>query len=120
MTTPRKRVPASAPKPQDRTPKKSAAARKAEADGFVVIEACGLKLRIELDNIPIKALLRFEGLNDDLTEIPKEEKPKADLQGTMELLGAEQWAALLARNPGTRDFAEIGEKFQSLVGNSGN
>lgn len=116
-TTPRKRVPASAPKPQDHKPKKSAAARQADADGFAIIEQCGVELRIDLKNLPVKALLRFEGLKDDLTEFSKEEKPKAELMGTMELLGPEQWAALLAKNPGLQDFEEIGQKFQELLGN---
>lgn len=120
--TARKAIPANAPKPQDRKPRKSAAARQAEADGFAVIEQCGLKLRIDLTNLPIKAMLRFQGLKDDLTEFDKEERPKAELLGTRELLGAKQWEQLLAKDPGTRDFQEISDKFVELLGleNQGN
>ena len=111
------KVPAGARAPQDRKPKKSAAARKAEADGVAVIRQCGIELRIELDNVPVKALLRFDGRNDDLSKIEEPDLPAAQLEGSMFLLGAKQWAALLERNPGTRDFAQIGEKFAALVGN---
>ncbi|SIH58732.1 hypothetical protein [Mycobacteroides abscessus] len=117
---PRKRVPANAPKPQDHKPKTSAQARKAEAEGVVVIEHNGLALRIDLNNPPIKALLRLQGLKDDLTEFSEDERPLANLQGSMELLGPEQWSALLAKNPGVRDFAEISGKLSEALAGSGN
>lgn len=120
MATPRKSIPANAPKPQDRKPKKSAAARKAEAEGVALIEHLGLTLRIDLDNLPIKALLRLQGLKDDLTEFGEDERPLAALQGSKELLGSDQWEALLAKNPGVRDFAEISEKLSEAVVPAGN
>src|SRR5262245_16357645 len=106
-TAPRKRVPATAPRPQDHKPKKSAAARQAEADGVAIIEQCGVELRIDMGNLPIKALMRLDGLNDDLTSMGEVEKRRSELMAFMELLGPEQWAALLDKNPGTRDFAEF-------------
>lgn len=103
-TTPRKRVPASAPKPQDRRPKKSTEARQAEADGFVNIEQCGITLRIPIgDNVPLTAYMAFK--NDD------------ELRGTELLLGPDQWAAFLKKNPTVGDFAEIGTKLNDLLGN---
>lgn len=110
-------VPSTAPRPQDRKPKKSAAARKAEADGFATIEQCGITLRIDMGNLSIPALLAFDGLNEDLTEMSPAEKKLAEMKGFRLLLGPEQWAALLARNPGTRDFEEIGKQFAALAGN---
>lgn len=104
MTTPRKRVPATAPKPQDRNPKKSAEARQAEADGFVAIEQCGVTLKIPIaGKVPLKAYMAFK--NND------------ELRGTELLLGEKQWAAFLEKNPTVDDFAEIGEKLTDLMGN---
>lgn len=104
MATPRKRVPATAPKPQDRKPKKSAEARQAEADGFVTIEQCGVTLKIPLaGKVPLKAYMAF--------------KKGDELAGTELLLGEKQWAAFLEKNPIVEDFAEIGEKLTDLMGN---
>ena len=109
MTTPRKaaprkRVPDSAPKPQDHKPKKSAEARQAEADGFVTINQCGIALKIPLaGKVPLKAYMAF--------------KKGDELAGTELLLGEKQWAAFLEKNPTVDDFAEIGEKLTDLVGN---
>lgn len=115
-TTPRKRVPASAPKPQDHKPKKTAAARKAEAEGFVDIDVSGITLKVPAgENVPMKALLRFQGLNDDLT--PLAEGVDGNLLGSAELLGPDQWAKFLAQNPTVKDFQEIGDNLASLVGN---
>lgn len=117
MTEESAAIPEAAKKPQDRKPKKSAAARKAEADGFAAIEVCGITLRIDMSNLSVKALMLFDGLNDDLTEMGPEDKKVAELKGFRLLLGPDQWAALLDRNPGTRDFEEIGKQFSALAGN---
>jgi len=41
-------IPDNAPKPKDRARKKSPDARKAEVDGFIDIEQCGVPLHIPL------------------------------------------------------------------------
>ncbi|MBI3226631.1 MAG: adenylosuccinate synthase [Mycolicibacterium cosmeticum] len=97
-------IPESAPKPQDHQKKKSAAARKAEAEGFVTIEQCGVSLKIPIGGkIPLAAYLAFEA--------------EDELGGTKLLLGDEQWQAFLAANPTLDDFAEVGEKLQAAAGN---
>jgi hypothetical protein len=104
MTTARKRTPAAAPKSQDPKPGSSAEARQAEADGFVIIEQCGVELRVPVaGNVPLKAYVAFK--NDD------------ELGGTELLLGPEQWAAFLEKDPTVDDFNEIGKKLLDLAGN---
>lgn len=97
-------VPDSAPAPQDHKKKKSADARKAEADGYIDVEQCGVPLRIPLgENVPLAAYMAFKA--DD------------EMRGTELLLGAEQWAAFMAANPTVGDFAEIGKKLSEALGN---
>lgn len=115
MTAPRKNIPADAPKPQDRKAKKSAAARKAEAEGSATIEQCGVTLRFPTKNLPMKAVLRYQGLNDDLT--PIEPKQMIPTMGLRELLGAEQWSAFLAKNPTIEDFEQASDKIGEVLGN---
>lgn len=104
MTTTSKRVPGTAPKPQDRKPKKSAEARQAEADGFVTIEQCGVTLKVPVaGKVPLAAYIAF--------------KKGDELGGTELLLGEKQWDAFMAKNPTVDDFAEIGEKLTDLMGN---
>lgn len=105
-TPPRKRVPATAPKPQDHKPKQSTEARKAEAgDGYVTLEQCGLSLRIPIgpETMPLKAYLRF--------------KEGDEVGGTELLLGEEQWETFLAANPTVADFAAIGSAMKEAAGN---
>ena len=84
--------------------KKSADARKAEADGFIDIEQCGVTLRVPLGlKVPLDAYEAFHDGNEML--------------GTKLLLGEEQWAALKAANATVGDFAEIGEKLTEALGN---
>lgn len=97
-------IPEGVSKPQDRKKKKSADARKAEADGFIDIEQCGVSLRIPLgENVPLTAYMAFKA--DD------------EMRGTELLLGADQWAAFMAANPTVGDFAEIGRKLSEVLGN---
>lgn len=97
-------IPEGVSKPQDRKKKKSADARKAEADGFIDIEQCGVSLRIPLgENVPLTAYMAFKA--DD------------EMRGTELLLGDEQWAAFMAANPTVGDFAEIGRKLSEVLGN---
>ena len=97
-------IPDTAPKPQDDKPEKSAAARQAEADGFVTVEQCGVTLRIPVKaKVPLKAYIAFK--NGD------------ELGGTAELLGPDQWAAFLEKNPTLDDYDAIGEKLKELAGN---
>jgi hypothetical protein len=95
------------PEPQDRKPKKKASvgAREAEADdGYVTVEQCGIRLRIPLaGKTPIAAYIAFK--NGD------------ELGGTELLLGADQWAAFMAKNPTMDDFAEVGKKLAEAAGN---
>lgn len=105
-------VPASASKARDRRPRKapaqkatSVAAREAEAsDGFVTIEQCGVTLRIPVGGkVPYKSRIAFLQGDNDL--------------GTELLLGAEQWQALMDRNPTCDEMNEIGAKIQATAGN---
>ena len=97
-------IPEVASKPKDRPKKKSADARKAEADGFVDIEQCGLTLRIPVGKkVPLKAYMAF--------------KDGDEMLGTALLLGTDSWEAFLEKDPTVEDFAEIGEKLTELLGN---
>lgn len=106
------RIPANAPRPQDRKPKKTPAqkaaikALQAEAeDGYVTVEQCGITLHIPVGGkIPLAAVIAFE--QDD------------NLRGTELLLGEEQWAAFLAAKPTLDDFVAIGKQLEEITGNS--
>lgn len=87
------------------TKKASVAAREAEAeDGYVTVEQCGVELRFPVaGKIPLKAFIAFnEGDN---------------IGGTKLLLGEEQWAAFLEKDPTLDDFEAIGNKLQEGSGN---
>lgn len=97
-------IPEGAPAPKDHLKKKSAAARQAEADGYIDIEQCGVPLRIPIaGKVPLKAYMAFR--RDD------------EIGGTEALLGPEQWAAFMAAEPTVDDFAEIGQKLTDTLGN---
>lgn len=97
-------IPEGATTPKDRPKKKSADARKAETDGFIDIEQCGVALRIPLGKkVPLLAYEAFK--NGD------------EVLGTKLLLGEEQWAAFTATNPLVEDFEEIGNKLTEVLGN---
>lgn len=100
MTT----IPDGAPKPKDRARKKTVDARKAEVDGFVDIEQCGVQLRIPVgEKVPLEAYMAF--------------KDGDEMRGTQLLFGADQWAEFIAAKPTVGDFAEIGEKLNAVLGN---
>lgn len=97
-------TPDGTPKPKGQPRKRSVNARKAEADGFIDIEQCGVQLRIPLgENVPLAAYMAFK--DDD------------EMRGTELLLGAEQWQAFMDANPTVGDFAEIGKKLSEVLGN---
>ena len=97
-------IPEGAPSPKDRQKKKSVDARKAEADGFVVIEQCGIELTVPLgEKVPLAAYMAF--------------KDGDEMRGTELLIGAEQWSAFMDVNPTVGDFAEIGKKLTDVLGN---
>lgn len=84
--------------------KKSAAARKAEAEGFALIEQNGVELRIPTGKkVPLLAYEAFK--NGD------------EILGTKLLLGEEQWTAWAATNPLVEDFEEIGNQLLGILGN---
>jgi hypothetical protein len=89
-------IPDHAPQPQD--------ARRAEADGFITIEQCGVQLRIPVKGkVPLKAYMLFvEG---------------KELAGTAALLGPEQWEAFLAADPTVDDYSAIGQRIAEAAGN---
>jgi hypothetical protein len=105
------RIPANAPKPQDRksrqTPAQKAAAKARQAEattGFVTVEVLGMTLRVPIgDNVPLAALIAFE----------KED----ELGGTELMIGPEQWKAFLEKNPTIGDFNEVGRQLEELTGN---
>jgi hypothetical protein len=107
-TAARKSIPANAPQPQDHKQKQSAAARKAEADGFVIVEQCGIELKIPVGaEAPLEVLILS-------TQEPSVER---DLKITEEVLGAEQWAALRAAKPKIGDLNELSQKIREATGN---
>lgn len=91
------------PKPRKRA--SAAVAREAEVDeGVVIIEQCGVTLRIPTGGkVPYRAVRAFLRGDEDL--------------GTELLLGEEQWAALMAKNPTVDDMNEIGTKLEEASGN---
>lgn len=92
-TTPRKRAPA----------KKAGGQAEAE-DGYVVVEQCGMQLRVPIrGKVPYTAYRAFKDGDNDL--------------GTELLLGAEQFAKFLERNPTMDDFEELGAAVQKAAGN---
>lgn len=100
-------IPDNAPQPQDHKKKKSAAARKAEADGFATIKQCGIELRIPMrGKIPLEAV-------DALLE----GGPFAEALATKIMLGADQWAELVKAGATTDDLQQIGEKIAGYMGN---
>ena len=96
--------------PKSRPRKKTADARKAEADGFLDIEQCGVTLRIPLgENVPLAAYMAFKANGGNNLD--------DEMRGTELLLGAEQWQAFMDANPTVGDFAEIGKKLAEVLGN---
>jgi len=96
-------IPDHAPVPQDHKSAKSEQARQAEADGFLLIEQCGVQLKVPVaGKVPLKAFAAF--------------KKGDELLGTELLLGAEQWEEFMACEPTVADFAEIGEKLVAVMG----
>lgn len=100
-------IPETAPQPQDRKPKKKAAANAlvAEAtDKTVTVVQCGVELTIPVgDNIPLEAVMAFT--NGD------------DFGGTRALLGEDQWLAFMATKPTLADYNELGDKLKEAAGN---
>ena len=105
------KIPAGAPAPQDRKPKKASPstevriAETADDNGkFVTVEQCGVELRIPVgDNMPLEAVIEFTTGND--------------FAGTAALLGEEQWAAFRAAKPTLADYNELGSKLKAAAGN---
>lgn len=106
---PRKRVPATAKQPQDHKPKAAqsgAKARQLEASGdeFVILEQCGVEFKIPADRNewPLSAV-------DYLSQ-------GHELSGIKEILGVEQWAALVKTGAKLKDLNELGQKFSKAFG----
>jgi hypothetical protein len=95
----------SAADPVPKKPRKSAAAKAREAEAAadsVVIEQCGVKLRIPIGNIPIGAI---DAARD------------GDNYGSVKaLIGEEQWKALSDAGAGARDVGELGDKIAEAAG----
>jgi hypothetical protein len=56
-----------------------------------------------LGKVPLRAVIAF--------------KRGDEFAGTEELLGPEQWAAFMEKNPTVDDFAAIGEQLNDILGN---
>ncbi len=112
-SAPRKAVPDATPKPD---PKKSAQARKAEAeDGFVNVEQCGVTFRIGLgENMPFEVIEEMSARPEPQSE---NERRKYDLAITKALLGPDQWEAFRAAQPTVRDYNQLSDKITDLMGN---
>jgi hypothetical protein len=97
------------PEPQDHKPKKkrsiAAEAREAEAgDGFVVVEQCGVTLRIPVSGkVPLAAIDAF--------------RDGDNYAGTKIMLGDEQWKALTAAGATMDDLDALGAKLMEAAGN---
>ena len=100
----RRRVPATAPRPQDHKPRKKTA-REAEAeDGFIHVTIAGVDLDVPVNGkLPLKSAIAFA--NGD------------EFGGTSELLGLEQWERFLDVNPTLDDYRELSEAIAEAVGN---
>lgn len=83
----------------------AAAARQAEVEnGFVVIEQCGISLRLPVrGKIPLSAIEFFRAGDN--------------YGGTKEMLGEGQWARLVAAGATSDDLDEIGKKLNEASGN---
>lgn len=100
-TAPRKRAP-TAPKPRK---KLSVAAREAEAeDGFVIVEQCGVTLRVPGGGkIPVAAMDEF--------------RRGDNYEGTKQLIGDDQWELLKDAGMTMDDLEELGAKLKEAWGN---
>jgi hypothetical protein len=83
----------------------SAAARQAEAeDGFVVLEQCGVKLRLPVGGkLPLAAIDCFRAGDN--------------YGGTKAMLGEKQWNLLVAAGATSDDLDELGGKLNASSGN---
>lgn len=95
---PRKRAPAKKAPP-------AVAARQAEAeDGFLILEQCGVTVRVPTaGKVPVAAIDAFR--NGDSYE------------GTKQMLGKEQWQLLSDAGMTGDDLAELGKKLDEAQGN---
>jgi hypothetical protein len=93
------------PKPKPKKVSASEVARQAEVvDDVVIVEQCGVKLRIPIaGKTPIAALDAY--LVGD------------EYRGNKALLGAEQWQALIDAGATMDDLDEIGNKIKEAAGN---
>lgn len=107
-------VPSTAPRPQDRkapavraqTRKRASAARRAEAadDEYVIIERCGVTIRIPRDQgqWPIGVLRRFTDGNE--------------VGAMLMLIGADQVDALESAGAVAKDLTAIADEFAAAIG----
>lgn len=88
-----------------KTASASAAARRAEAeDGIIIVEQCGVTLRIPVGGkTPMAAVDAYLAGNDRA--------------GNKALLGEEQWQALSDAGATEDDLLEIADKITEAVGN---
>lgn len=95
-----KKVPASAPRPQDHK------ARKAEADGVetVLIEQCGVEMELPANNrdMPLEVAEMFAEGNHVLA--------------IRALVGPDAWAQMKAAGATGRDLDELGDKYNEALG----
>jgi hypothetical protein len=125
------RIPAHAPRPQDRQPRKTpakkapakktaaATARQAEAaDGFVAVDLpCGFTVQIPVgEKMPLDAFLVLNGDEEALSRL-KIRPEDAETAGLRLMIGADQWSAFVAQQPTLGDFAELGRQLEALTGN---
>lgn len=99
------RIPAHAPKPQDRKPKKRKKAVHAEAvDGYLSITVAGVDLRIPIKGkMPVKAAIKFSRGDE--------------FGGSEELMGTEQWERFLDADPTVDDYNVLSEAIKEATGN---
>lgn len=112
-------IPAGAPTPQDRKKKKSSAARRAEAEGYALIELRdGVSVRIPVGGkIPLAAIEILDNYElDGPTSSPAEQR-RREFAITEALLGPDGWAAFKSINPTLDDLVSLSEKIAELKGN---
>ncbi|MDG3012144.1 hypothetical protein G4X40_18540 [Rhodococcus sp. D2-41] len=108
-TRQRSKIPANAPRPQDRKPKKRKPAprREAEGDEMVVIEFGGREYEVpaDQDDWPILAVQAFSR--------------QQHIDAIEHLLGPRQWAQFIVRHPKKRDFEAFSERIADEFGFGG-
>lgn len=115
-------IPDKAPQPQDRKPKKprkSVYARRAEADGYALVELKrGVTIRVPMGGkLPLAVIELLDKHEiEGPPKTPSEER-RREFATTRELLGPDEWETFQSIRPTLDDYTELAEKIAELKGN---